>query len=73
MNEMLTLIASFSGLFIAGANATFWAICKFNDMKHLQADLKEIKESISCIDKKMYINAEKIGVIEGRCSSNHPS
>jgi len=45
---------------------------KFNDLKHVQKDLEEIKKSIDCIDKKLYKNAEKIGEIEGRCSANHP-
>jgi len=70
--ETISIIASLSGLFIAGANCAIFVIIKFNDMKHISDDIKEIKNSISCIDKKLYTNAEKLGEIEGRCSSNHP-
>jgi hypothetical protein len=71
MEGTLALIASLSGLFIAGANCAIFVIIKFNDIKHISEDIREIKNSISCIDKKLYTNAEKIGEIEGRCKANH--
>ncbi len=71
MEGTLALIASLSGLFIAGANCAIFIIIKFNDIKHIAEDIKEIKNALSCIDKKLYTNAEKIGVIEGKCKANH--
>lgn len=67
----IALISSLSGLFIAGANCAIFIIIKFNDMRHIADDIKEIKKSIECIDKKLYTNAEKIAELEGRCSANH--
>jgi len=69
--EIISIIASLTGLFIAGANCAIFMVIKFNDMRHLSDDIKEIKESLSCIDKKLYTNAEKIGMIEGKCKANH--
>jgi hypothetical protein len=70
--DILSVVASCSALFLAGINAAIFCVVKFNDLKHLQVDLKEIKDSIDCIDKKLYVNAEKIGMIEGKCKANHP-
>ena len=69
--ELIATIASLSGLFIAGANCAIFIIIKFNDMKHIADDIKEIKNSISCIDKKLYTDAEKIAKIEGKCIATH--
>lgn len=69
--ELLPLLSSLVALFLAGANVAIFCVVKFNDMKHIAEDLREIKASIACIDKKLYIGAEKIGVIEGKCKANH--
>jgi hypothetical protein len=69
--ETVSIVASLAGLFIAGANCAIFIIIKFNDMKHIADDIKEIKNSISCIDKKLYTDAEKIAKLEGKCKANH--
>jgi hypothetical protein len=69
--ETLSVIVSLTGLFIAGANCAIFAIIKFNDMKHIADDIKEIKKSIDCIDKKIYINVQEIAEIKGRCKAIH--
>jgi hypothetical protein len=69
--EILSIIASLTGLFIAGANCAIFIVIKFNDMKHLADDIKEIKNSIACIDKKMYVNAQEIAELQGKCKANH--
>jgi len=69
--DTISIIASLSGLFIAGANCAIFVIIKFNDMRHIADDIKEIKNSIDCIDKKLYKDAEKIATIEGKCLANH--
>ena len=73
MNELIAIIASLSGLFIAGANATFWAITKFNDMSHIQKSLDRIEKLQVESDKKLDLNSERISTIEGKCSANHPA
>jgi uncharacterized membrane-anchored protein YhcB (DUF1043 family) len=44
---------------------------KFNDLKHVQKDLEEIRDSIKCIESKLYENMEKVGKLEGKCKANH--
>jgi hypothetical protein len=73
MNEMLTLLASFGGLFLAGANVAVFCIVKFNDLKHQEDALKRIEAGLGEIDKKLDTNAERISKIEGKCSANHGS
>lgn len=58
-------------LLLTGFNAAIFIVIKFNDLSHLQKIVEEIKDSIKCIEKKLYENAEKIGEIEGRCKANH--
>ncbi len=72
MNEIIVMIASLSGLFIAGANATFWAITKFNDMSHIQKSLDRVEKNQEGMDKKLDKFGERIATIEGKCSANHP-
>jgi len=69
--ELMGLIGVGVTLFISGFNAAIFCIIKFNDISHLQKDLAELKESVKCIDKKLYINAEEIGIIKGKCKANH--
>jgi hypothetical protein len=71
MNEIIPIVASLSGLFIAGANAAFWAITKFNDMSHIQKSLDRIEKLQIESDKKLDLNAERIAKIEGKCLANH--
>lgn len=46
MLELMPVIASFIGLFLAGANATFYVVMKFNDVKHLDEAVKRIDASV---------------------------
>lgn len=69
--DTIAIIASLSGLFIAGANCAIFVVIKFNDMRHIGDDIAEIKESIKCIEKKQYDNASEIGAIKGTCKANH--
>lgn len=39
---------------------------KFNDLKHLGKDVKEIKETVNRIGLKSDTNAEKIAKLEGK-------
>jgi len=43
-----------------------------NDLVHLEKDVKDMKNTLSNIDKKLDDNAERIATIEGKCSANHP-
>jgi hypothetical protein len=45
-------------LFITGANCAFWAVTKFNDLKHLTKDVSEIKGDV----KTLVQNSQKLEV-----------
>ena len=64
--EIIALIASLSGLLIAGANYAIFIIIKFNDMKHIADDIKEIKEDLKCFRDKFIRLDERVSTIEGR-------
>jgi len=57
----LVLIVSVSG---------FVKIMK-NDLFHLEKDTKEIKNTLSLIDKKLDNTTERLAKIEGKCLANH--
>ena len=67
--EMLNALASFGGLFLAGANVAIFCIVKFNDLKHQEEALHRIEKSLENMDKKLDGTAERIAKIEGKCSS----
>lgn len=69
--ETVGLIAIGVTLLLTGFNAAIFTIIKFNDLNHLEKSVQEIKESIKCIEKKLYANAEEIGEIKGKCKANH--
>jgi hypothetical protein len=71
--ELISTIASFGGLFLAGANVMIFCIVKFNDLKHQEDALKRIEAGLGEIDKKLDNNAERIAKIEGKCTANHGS
>jgi len=58
-------------LLLTGFNAAIFCVIKFNDLHHLETAVKEIKDSIKCIEKKLYENAAEIGEIQGKCKANH--
>ncbi len=71
MSELIAIISSLTGLFIAGASTAFWAITKFNDMAHIQASLERIEKKQEDIGNKFEQTSERIAKIEGKCLVNH--
>lgn len=69
--DLISIIASLSGLFIAGANCAIFIIIKFNDLKHQEETLKRIETKLDVIDKKGDKTAEKVATLEGKCLANH--
>ena len=69
--ELIATVASFAGLFLAGANVAIFCIVKFNDLIHLQKSQEEIKNMLLVMDKKLDNNAERISKVEGKCIANH--
>ena len=70
--EFIKRIPSLIGLFLAGFNAAIFIVIKFNDLKHLESSISEIKSMIRDYGKKLDNNVERIAKIEGTCSANHP-
>jgi len=66
--ELISMLASLSGLFIAGANCAIFIIIKFNDMKHIADDIKEIKNSQMKTAEKLDNLSERVSNIEGKLS-----
>jgi hypothetical protein len=64
--EIIAIIASLSGLFIAGANAAFFIIVKFNDLKHVEERLVDIQRNITMIWEKLDKTSERVASLEGR-------
>jgi len=44
-------------------------LIKFNDLKHLGIDVKDLKKGQECINKKLYDHAQRISKIEGKDKS----
>jgi len=59
--NLLVLIVSVSG---------FIKITR-NDLVHLEKDVKEIKNTLSNIDKKLDNTTERLSKQEGKCLANH--
>jgi tetrahydromethanopterin S-methyltransferase subunit G len=56
-------------LLIAGFNAAFAIIIKFNDFSHMEKKLDNIEKKIDMLDKKTDDNGERVAKIEGTCSA----
>jgi len=69
--ELISMLASFGGLFLAGANVAIFCVVKFNDLAHLQKSQEEIKAALLSIDKKLDNTAERLSKQEGKCIANH--
>ena len=69
--ELGTIIGIGLTLLSNGFIVAMFCVVKFNDLHHLSKGLEEIKESVKCIEKKLYSNAEEIGEIKGKCKANH--
>ena len=67
--DLLTTVLSASGLLIAGANAAFFIIIKFNDFVHMENKLDDITKKLDEIDKKLDRNSERVAKIEGTCEA----
>jgi len=59
--NILVLVVSISG---------FIKITR-NDLVHLERDVKEIKNTLSTIDKKLDNTSERLSKQEGKCTANH--
>ena len=69
--ELFTALASFGGLFLAGANVAIFCVVKFNDLSHLQKSQDEIKATLLSIDRKLDNTSERLSKQEGKCAANH--
>jgi len=69
--ELISMVATLSSLFIAGANCAIFIIIKFNDMKHISISITEIKSTLLTIDKKLDNTSERLSKQEGKCLANH--
>lgn len=69
--EIISIIASLGGLFLAGANVAVFCIVKFNDLKHQEESLTRIEKGLLEMDKKVDKIGERIATIEGKCKANH--
>jgi len=69
--DLISMLASFGGLFLAGANVAIFCVVKFNDLAHLQKSQDEIKNTLTTMDKKLDSNSERLAKLEGKCKANH--
>jgi len=74
----LSLIGTGVTLLLAGFNAAIFIVIKFNDLKHLEASVKGLVDTLKDTNKeiketndKLDNNAERIAKIEGKCLANH--
>lgn len=71
MDGLVAEVRGWLPIIILGFNVAMFIVIKFNDMKHLEDSLREIKESIKCLVEKEVQHGEKISEIEGRCTATH--
>jgi peptidoglycan hydrolase CwlO-like protein len=64
--EILAVVLSLSGVFLAGVNAAIFAIIKFNDLKHMQESLQRIEKKQTDMEEKLDSVAERVSKVEGR-------
>jgi hypothetical protein len=67
----LSLIGTGVTLILAGANAAFFIVIKFNDLRHLEKSVAELILTLKESVKKQNDNAERLAKIEGKCLANH--
>jgi hypothetical protein len=58
-------------LFITGANCCFWAICKFNDMAHIEKNLIEIKADVKQLLENDNELSNRMTKQETKCQERH--
>lgn len=71
MNNIVAWVSIGVTLIFTGFNAALWLVVKFNDMKHMADDLKEIKGGVKNIQDIQKHDGERLATIEGRCKANH--
>jgi len=67
----LTIIKEWLPLIILGFNVAIFIIIKFNDMKHIEKAVNEIKKCVEEIKKENNKQGERLATIEGKCKANH--
>jgi uncharacterized protein YoxC len=67
MNILPYLGVGFS-VIVAIANILILVAVKFNDLKHLQADLDEMKKDLKCVKDNFMKLDERVSNIEGKIS-----
>jgi len=71
MVELLKWIPVLLSVFITGANCMIFIVIKFNDLKHLEASMKNLTETLKETNIKLVGTSERIAKIEGKCTANH--
>ena len=67
--QIIGLIGIGISLIITGFNAAMFCVVKFNDFKHLEKSVEEIKSCLCKVDDKVDKLSEKVALIEGKLSS----
>ena len=67
--DWFSLIPVGATLLLAGFNAAFCIIIKFNDFSHLQKALEEIKVKINDMDKKLDKTSERLSFLYGKVNN----
>ena len=67
----VSLISIGISLLVTGFNAALWIVVKFNDLAHLEKNVKEITDLLKDINKKLSEDGERLSKLEGRCTANH--
>ena len=61
-------VATIVAIGISLVNVIVLISIKFNDLRHLEKNVKEMKEDFKCYIKKLYNLAQRIAKIEGTIS-----
>jgi hypothetical protein len=69
--DILSIVATCSSLFVTGFTAAMFIVIKFNDLKHLGEDVRELTTIVKDSIGKQEKLAERVACIEGRCAANH--
>ena len=67
----LSLVGTGVTLLLAGFNAAIFIVIKFNDLKHLEASVRELVATLKETNKTLMNNGERLATLEGRCKANH--
>jgi len=67
----LSLVGTGVTLLLAGFNAAIFVVIKFNDLKHLEASVRELTDALKETNKALINTGERLATMEGRCKANH--